>query len=340
MSKNSFSYWIFIWGIIVVYAFGRITFSSDDYINSWPKPIYNFENNPKTEAGFELGRKLFYDPKLSRDETISCASCHLQYTGFAHVDHNVSHGIEGRKGTRNAPALINLIWNESFHWDGGVNHLEVQAINPIQHPKEMDNSLENVLSYVNSDDTYKALFADFSGDSIASTQSFLRALTQFVGSLISSDSKYDKYMRGELELTTQELNGLALFQKNCDKCHTAPLFMSNQFVSNGLPVDTIFNDIGRFAISLDPKDSFAFRVPTLRNIEYTFPYMHDGRFNTLSEVITYYNSQVESSSTPHDRKLDQINLSNTEQKDLIAFLKTLTDRGFLYNPKFGFPKND
>lgn len=323
-----------------MYAFGRIVFSSNDYLQTWPEPIYNFENNPKSEVGFELGRKLFYDPKLSRDETISCASCHLQYTGFAHVDHNVSHGIEGRKGTRNAPALINLIWNESFHWDGGVNHLEAQAINPIQHPMEMDNSLENVLNYVNSNQKYRSLFAEFSGDSIANSQSFLRALTQFVGSLISSDSKYDKYIRGEVEFSVQELNGLNLFKKNCDACHTAPLFMSNQFVSNGLPVDTSFNDVGRYAITLDPNDSFAFRVPTLRNIEYTFPYMHDGRFNTLSEVVNYYNTEVESSSTPHNKSLDKINLSDTDQKDLIAFLKTLTDKGFLYNPEYGFPKNE
>lgn len=325
--------------LVVVFAFSRAIINTGDYLTTWPDPIYNFENNPKTEVGFELGRKLFYDPKLSRDETISCASCHLQYTGFAHVDHNVSHGIDGRKGTRNAPALINLIWNESFHWDGGVNHLEAQAINPIQHPKEMDNSLENVLNYVNSDQNYRSLFAQFSGDSLADTKSFLRAITQFVGSLVSCDSKYDMYVRGESELSTQELNGLELFKKNCDECHTAPLFMSNQFLSNGLPVDTNFNDVGRYAITLDPKDSFAFRVPTLRNIEYTFPYMHDGRFTTLSQVIDYYNSEVESSMTPHSNSLNMINLSETEQKDLIAFLKTLTDRTFLYKEEFGFPKN-
>lgn len=340
MSKSNFLYIGLIWGLLLLYAFGRIAISSNDYLSTWPKPIYNFENNSKSDVGFELGRLLFYDPKLSRDETISCASCHLQYTGFAHVDHNVSHGIDGRKGTRNAPALINLIWNVSFHWDGGVNHLEAQAINPIQHPKEMDNSLENVLNYVNSNQKYRTLFAQFSGDSVANTQSFLRAITQFVGSLISSDSKYDKFIRGEIEFTVQESNGFELFKQNCNSCHTAPLFMSNQFVSNGLPVDTNFNDVGRYAITLDPNDSFAFRVPTLRNIEYTFPYMHDGRFNSLGEVINYYNSQVELSATHHDRKLDSINLSDTEQKDLIAFLKTLTDKGFLYNPKYGFPKND
>ena len=112
----------------------------------WPEPVYQFENNPLSEEGFRLGRDLFYDVNLSRDKSISCANCHLQYTGFTHVDHKVSHGIEGRKGTRNSPVLINLIWNNSFHWDGGVNHIEVQSINPIKHPAEMDNTLKNVLS--------------------------------------------------------------------------------------------------------------------------------------------------------------------------------------------------
>lgn len=339
MSNIKLKYPLYLIGLLFIYSFGRVYFNSTDYLSTWPEPIYNFETNVKSEIGFELGRKLFYDPSLSRDGTISCASCHLQYTGFAHVDHNVSHGIEGRKGTRNAPALINLIWNESFHWDGGVNHLEVQAINPIEHPNEMDNSLSNVIEYVNADRDYRSMFYDFSGDSTANSKSFLKAITQFVGSLISQNSKYDQYMRGEISLTDQELNGLSLFNQNCNKCHTAPLFMSNQFVSNGLPVDPVFNDLGRYNITKNPKDSFQFKVPTLRNIEYTFPYMHDGRFKKLSEVIEHYNSGVERSYTPHDQSLNDIDLSDEDQKDLISFLKTLTDKEFLYNPRLGFPRN-
>ncbi|MFZ9029599.1 MAG: cytochrome-c peroxidase, partial [Crocinitomicaceae bacterium] len=126
---------------------------------------------------------------------------------------------------------------------------------------------------------------------------------------------------------------------NCNACHTAPLFMSNQFVSNGLPIDSTLKDLGRFAITLNPRDSFAFKVPTLRNIEYTFPYMHDGRFNKLSEVLTFYNSEVELSNTPHEESLDMIDLNSDEQKDIIAFLKTLTDRTFLYDSRFSFPRN-
>ena len=307
--------------------------------DKWPTPVYTFATNPLTEEGFQLGRKLFYDPNLSRDQTISCASCHLQYTGFTHVDHNVSHGIEGRKGTRNAPALINLIWNSSFHWDGGVNNLEVQPINPIQHPAEMDNTLAAVLEYLNESKEYKALFYAAFGDSTASSKQLLKSIAQFTSSLISSNSKYDQYIRKEVDFTEQEKNGLKLFRKNCDACHKEPLFNMNDFASNGLTMDTAYNDVGRYAISQIGTDSLQFRVPTLRNIEYTFPYMHDGRFRKLKEVLNHYTDGIETDNPYLSKKLrNKIVLSPEEKKDLIAFLHTLTDREFLYNRRFSFPR--
>ena len=305
----------------------------------WPNPVYQFENNPLSEEGFQLGRDLFYDVNLSRDKTITCANCHLQYTGFTHVDHNVSHGIEGRKGTRNSPALINLIWNNSFHWDGGVNHIEVQSINPIKHPAEMDNTLINVLSYLQTSDDYKAKFSRVFGDSLISTKRFLQAITQFTGSLISSNSRYDQYKRKEITFSSQEKNGLKLFKKNCNSCHTAPLFNSNTFESNGLSTDTAFNDLGRYAITQLKKDSMRFRVPTLRNIEVTFPYMHDGRYKKLREVIKYYTEELNTETAYLSPRLKRkISLTSNEQKDLIAFLLTLTDKEFLYNKRFSFPR--
>jgi len=333
---------IFIISSLFIFGFNyndRTVISKITPPKNWPKPNYNFENNPITEAGFKLGRKLFYDPGLSRNNTISCAHCHLQYTGFAHVDHRVSHGIDGKKGTRNAPALINLIWNTSFHWDGGVNHIELQPINPIEHPAEMDNSLINVLNYLNSSETYTALFFEAFNDSIVSSSSFLKALTQFTGSLISSNSKYDQYLKKDRSFTQQEENGLKLFKKNCNNCHTAPLFNSNRFENNGIPIDTLFNDLGRYKITNNPLDSLKFRVPTLRNIEFTFPYMHDGRYKTLRQVIDYYTEDINIKNpqlSPQLRK--KIVLSSNEKKDLIAFLKTLTDKDFLYNKRFSFPR--
>lgn len=305
----------------------------------WPDPIYNFQNNPISEEGFQLGRKLFYDPFLSRDGTISCANCHLQYTGFTHVDHNVSHGIDGKKGTRNSPALINLAWNSSFHWDGGVNNLEMQGLNPIKHPAEMDNSIENVLKYLKSNKEYKAMFYNVFGDSTISTKMLLKGLTQFTASLISSNSKYDKFIRKEEEFTKQEKNGLKIFNKHCSVCHKAPLFNSNKYASNGLNIDTSLNDIGRYAITDDPTDSLKFRIPTLRNIEYTFPYMHDGRYRKLKQVIDYYvdSLNVEQPYLSNELKR-KMRITPDGKKDLIAFLRTLTDREFLYDRRFSFPR--
>lgn len=309
-----------------------------EWPSDWPEPVYDFSKNPLSEEGFQLGRKLFYDLSLSRDQTISCANCHLQFTGFAHVDHALSHGIEGRKGTRNAPALINLIWQSSFHWDGGVNHLDAQAINPIQHPAEMDNSLAKVLSYLRSNTEYRAAFLEVFGDTAITTQRVMKALSQFTTSLISANAKYDKVQRGEASFSEQEAKGYALFQQHCAACHPAPLFQKNTFANNGLLPDTALNDVGRFAITRLPKDSMLFKIPTLRNIEHTYPYMHDGRYRKLSEVLQHY------AELPHNRpgislELQQgVALSANDQKDVIAFLLTLTDREFLFNPRFGFPR--
>jgi cytochrome c peroxidase len=312
----------------------------------FPPPQYDFSKNQQTEVGFTLGKKLFYDPILSRDSTTSCASCHLQFTGFTHVDHDVSHGIDGRKGTRNASALINLAWNTSFHWDGGVNNLEVQAINPITHPAEMDNSLENALKSLNQSAVYRKYFFNAFGDSVATSQKLLKALAQFTVSFVSYNSKYDKYMRQESggEMTEQELNGLKLFRTYCAACHKEPLFTDFSFQNNGLPIESFYKDLGRYRITQNPADSLKFKVPTLRNIEFSYPYMHDGRFKKLKEVINHYTTlNTEGGLQPAQSALKSfqkpIILNPNEKKDVIAFLLTLTDKEFLYNPNFGFPRD-
>lgn len=295
----------------------------------WPAPVYDFSKNPITTAGFQLGRHLFYDPLLSRDTTISCSSCHLQATGFAHVDHQLSHGIEGRVGTRNSPALMNLAWGKAFMWDGGVHHLDMQPLGPITSAEEMDETLENVVRKLNDSEKYRLLFAAAFGDSRATGQKTLLALSQFVLMLNSYNSKYDKYMGREAggELTEQELNGLQIFRTHCASCHTEPLFTNGEFANNGLPVDTFLNDYGRMRITQNPEDSLKFKVPTLRNIQFTYPYMHDGRFKRLSEVVGHYTAGL----TPFA-------LRPEEKIDLIAFLLTLTDREFLFDERFGFPR--
>ena len=332
---------ILLFGILISLAFA-IKETTPIYLETpkgWPKPHYDFSKNPLTEEGFQLGRNLFYDPILSKDGTISCASCHLQATGFTHVDHALSHGIDGKIGTRNSLALMNLAWSKSFMWDGGVNHLDVQPIAPITSEVEMDETLENVVEKLQKSEKYQILFKNAFGDSKITGQRLLKALSQFELLLVSSNSKYDKVMRNQEIFSEQEQKGYILFKTNCASCHNEPLFTSGKFENNGLTIDTTLNDIGRMKITNKPEDYLRFKVPTLRNVQFTFPYMHDGRFKTLTEVIKNYNSLGNSKNV--SKQLSKpMNLSDNDRVDLVAFLKTLTDTEFLFNKRFSYPKEN
>jgi cytochrome c peroxidase len=301
----------------------------------WPKPYYDFTQNPPTVEGFELGRKLFYDPILSKDSTVSCATCHFQATGFAHTDHELSHGIEGKIGTRNALSLQNLIWSKSFMWDGGVNHLDVQALNPITNPLEMNETIPHVLQKLQADAQYPGLFSKAFGTSKITGQLLLKALSQFIIQLNSCNAKYDKVMRQEAVFTAQEENGYQLFKQKCNSCHQEPLFNSNSFENNGLAIDPYLHDLGRMKITGNPNDSLRFKVPSLRNCQFTAPYMHDGRFKTLTEVVKHYNT-LTTNSLLSKQLQTPLQLSDNERVDLVAFLKTLSDPEFLFNPKYAY----
>jgi cytochrome c peroxidase len=336
---------IFLGGILTLLLVslrsGDMTFDHFTVPKGWPDPVYSFEGNPLTKEGFELGRKLFYDPALSLDSTVSCASCHLQYTAFTHVDHAVSHGIKGRKGNRNTPALVNLAWNKQFHWDGGVNHLDAQGLNPLEHPVEMGNSLKELILTLESDARYKKMFVRAFGEGPITSHKLLKALSQFTIQLVSANSKYDQVMRKEegAVFSEQERRGLNIFRKHCSSCHQEPLFNANFFASNGLIPDSTLNDLGRFQITLLPKDKYLFKVPTLRNIAYSYPYMHDGRFQKLKDVINYYSSGINPKAENLHRSLKKPkNFSEIQKKDLLAFLLTLTDQTFLRNKDFSFPR--
>ncbi len=309
-----------------------------DVPKNWPTPNYDFKNNTLTEEGFQLGRNLFYDPVLSKDNTISCASCHLQQTGFTHVDHDLSHGIDGKIGTRNALTLQNLAWSKTFMWDGGVNHLDVQALAPISSEVEMNESLENVVLKLQESEKYQNLFFSAFNTRKITGQLTLKALSQYVVSLTTTNSKYDKVKRNEVAFSEMEQKGYTIFKTHCASCHKEPLFTSETFENNGLSIDPTLNDLGRMNITQNPNDSLKFKVPTLRNIEFTFPYMHDGRFATLNGVIKHYNSGIQQSKTVAIKLQSPMNLSDNERIELIAFLKTLTDKEFLFNPKFTYPK--
>jgi cytochrome c peroxidase len=222
-------------------------------------------------------------------------------------------------------------------WDGGVNHLDVQPINPITSHDEMDEKLDRVVKKLQENSKYQSLFKDAFGDSKVTGQRILKALSQFMTLLKSSNSKYDRVMRKEETYNEREQRGYELFKTHCASCHKEPLFTSDKFEYNGLSLDATLNDIGRMKITNKKEDSLRFKVPTLRNIQFTFPYMHDGRFKKLSEVVNHYNSLSNNKLLP--RELDKpMNLSDKDRVDLVLFMTTLTDNEFLFNPRFSFPR--
>lgn len=306
---------------------------------NWPTPAYDLSRNPLTEEGIELGRKLFHDPILSKDSTISCASCHLSYTAFSHVDHKLSHGLHDSIGTRNAPALMNLAWNKSFMWDGAVNHLDMQPLAPINHPAEMGESAQHVVYKLECSHTYRRLFQEAFGDSMILGDRLLKALAQFQLSLVSCGSRYDRMKAGVELFTEQEQNGYLIFQAHCSACHKEPLFTTGEFANNGLSPDSLLRDGGRIRITHDPADSLKFKIPTLRNVEFSFPYMHDGRFKRLREVIDHYTGGIMPSPTLAPELRHPIMLSPDQRTDLLAFLLTLSDRDFVLDPEHAAPRN-
>ncbi len=329
------SFLVVIIGLLSFKAKNRYEFAVPE---GWPRPEYNFKKNPLSEKKIALGRQLFYDPILSKDSTISCNSCHLQYTAFTHIDHPLSHGIAGRIGTRNSPALMNLAWGKSFMWDGAVNHLDVQALAPISNTLEMDEDIANVVHKLQRSAAYRKQFYEAFGDSVVTGEHVLKSISQFMLTLVSANSKYDRVKRGADTFNSREANGYKLFKQHCAECHTEPLFTNQKFENNGLPVDTSLNDIGHMKISHNAADSLKFKVPTLRNIEFSAPYMHDGRFKNLSQVINYYIMGVQQSPTLNPLLRKGIYLTSNEKVEIIAFLLTLSDKEFLFNPALGFPK--
>lgn len=302
----------------------------------WPTPFYNFDNNKLTSAGFVLGRRLFYDTQLSVDSTISCGSCHQSFAAFANLDHPLSHGINSHFGNRNAPALFNLNWNTSFMWDGGINNIEVQPLAPIQNPVEMGETIGNVVTRINNDPSYKQLFINAFGTGEVTSQYILKALAQFMGTMVSSNSKYDQYMRKEpgVSFSTSELAGMDVFQQKCASCHPAPLFTDHSFRNVGLQPNSSLNDSGRAHITLDANDLYKFRVPTLRNLKYSLPYTHDGRYNTLDQVLDQMATGIVDGPTLDPLMKGGIQLTTQQRSDLLNFLNTLNDESFIADKRF------
>ncbi len=298
----------------------------------WPQPVYNNPANPITESGFKLGRKLFFDPLLSKDNSTSCGSCHQQFAAFANLDHAVSHGIDGLLGTRNAPPVYNLIWHDTYMWDGGINNLEVMPLAPITNPVEMNETIDNVIAKLNANTNYRLMFKSAFGSDTINSQRMLMAFAQFMSLMVSSNSKYDKVKKGEASFTANESAGYTLFVQKCASCHKEPLMTDFSYRNNGL--DSIFKDLGRAMITSLLTDRGTFKVPSLRNVELSRPYMHDGRFKTLEQCIEHYNSGIKQSATLDSSLTMGIALTAQNKLDIISFLKTLTDNSFITDSRF------
>lgn len=301
-------------------------------------------NNPLTEEGIALGKKLFFERRLSKNNAKSCASCHDPSNAFSDIT-SLSVGVDGQVGTRNSMPLFNLAWNFSdrFAWDGKELGLERQAFEPVRNPIELHGNWTEIANKLQQDAEYPTLFLQAFGTSTIDSTLITKAIAQFERTLISGNSKFDQYLQGNATLTTQELNGFDVFMRedkgDCFHCHgneNNPLWTDNAFHNNGL--DAAFTDLGLGAVTGDPNDNGKFRSPSLRNLAFTAPYMHDGRFATIEDVINHYSEGIQISPTidPLIKKAAQggVQLSAQDKADLKAFLLTLTDNDFVNNPAF------
>jgi cytochrome c peroxidase len=306
----------------------------------FPEPVLNLASAKLSENKFILGKKLFYDGILSLDGRINCGTCHISFGAFSNPDHPTSHGIRDQFGKRNALPLQNLIWKKEYMWDGGISDLGLVAMAAIQNPVEMDEKMENVVFKVNAKPEYKSLFNKAYGSPDVTGLKLLDALSCFMVELVSGKSRYDLYVTNQpgANFTSDEVQGLELFREKCSRCHKEPFFTDNSFRNNGL--DTVNRmDMGRYEITLRSVDRYKFRVPSLRNVTQTQPYMHNGEMRTLERVLQHYaqNAKRNSSTDPGLVKKDGtvgIDLTADEQKKIIAFLGTLRDSDFIRNERF------
>ncbi|SIQ00428.1 cytochrome-c peroxidase [Maribacter ulvicola] len=322
------------------YVAVKNTFLTVDVPENFPALVYDIEANPPTQLGFELGKKLFYDGKLSSSGFISCGFCHEQSSAFTHHGHQFSHGVNDLEGTRNTPTIANMAFFTEFAWDGATSHLDLFPIIPITNEVEMGETMTGVINKLIADAEYQKEFEMAFEEGGVNAENFLKAIAQFMVMMISSDSKYDKYVRNEAggELTETEAMGLGVFQQKCASCHATDLFTDGSFRNNGLPPNPQLNDMGRAEVSGSDSDNYKFKVPSLRNVSLTAPYMHDGRFGSLESVLNFYTNGMVASETLDDslRTKDGLGiaLNDEEKAGLLAFFEILTDDTFINDERF------
>ena len=297
-------------------------------------------DNPITRQGADLGRRIFFDPILSGDSTQACGDCHKPEFSFSDAGERFSRGIDGILGNRNAPSLPNAGWLRFLTWDGKARSLEEQAVTPVESIVEMHSVWDDVVAKFRRHPQYPALFRDVFGTGEVTQDLILKAIAQFERTFVSNNSRYDRWRRGEGDLTEEERRGHDLFfteRGDCFHCHPNGLFADGLFHNIGLETELIDEGLG--TVTQDPYDRGKFKTPTLRNVLFTAPYMHDGRFATLEDVLDHYNGNAVTSPNvdPLIRVDSGLGLSDREKEQLIAFLKTLTDSSFVQNPEYRNP---
>ncbi|MEN9525267.1 MAG: hypothetical protein RLZZ256_651 [Bacteroidota bacterium] len=290
-----------------------------------------------TVEGIALGRRLFYDKQLSADVSVSCGTCHEQRAAFGTFEHDRSHGVFNSHTLRNAPALFNLLWQKSFHWDGAYGSIHEEAAQPLTGSVEMGMNFDRIKAYLQQDASYRESFKRVYGTWFIRPELITNAISQFTATFISANSKYDRVKQGRDVFDSYEQSGYQLFQSKCSSCHTEPLFTDHSFRNIGLPIDPSLNDLGRFRITGNITDSLKFKVPSLRNVSATANYMHDGRFATVQQVIRHYRYGVQRSTTVDASIQNGIPMSDTDEYNLMQFLKCLTDSSFLKEPRLSRP---
>lgn len=300
----------------------------------FPPPRQVWGSGPLTEEGFVLGRKLFFDGRLSKDGNFPCSSCHQPVAGFTTYEHDRSHGFGNSHTLRNAPGLHNLAWAPAFNQDGSGRTLEEVARTHITNPTEMAETITGVLEKLRGDTAYQRLFQAAYGTAGINEQRLLNALAQYVLNLVSANAKYDKVKRGEVQFSAQEAAGYTVFQAKCASCHTEPLFTDFSYRNTGLPVDHHLEDYGRLRVTGNPGDSLKFRVASLRNLAATAHYMHDGRMSMFPVAVEHYRTGVVPGPTLDPQLTGGIQMTDTEAFNLVQFLYTLTDSAFLTNSRF------
>jgi cytochrome c peroxidase len=315
-----------------------LTLVQQEVPDGFPAPSYRFEDNPLSKEGIELGRKLFYDGRLSIDNLHPCSSCHQQIGAFGTFEHDRSHGVFDSHTLRNAPVLFNLAWNKNFHWDGEFSSLTDAVAQPIHGTLEMGETYKGLIDKIKDDKDYQEQFKKVFRSSFIRPEFILKALAQFTGYMVSGNSKYDRYKKGSVIYTAQEENGYQVYKANCASCHPEPMFTDYSIRNIGLPADNFLKDYGRMRITGKKEDSLKFKAPTLRNTYISSNYMHDGRFNTLAQCINHYRSGVQQSTTLDPSLITGIPLTNTQASDLFVFIRTLTDSAFLKDPRFQQPQ--